>query len=159
MIRPSRAHAKITGSGRKFDRTTVWTMVWRWSDQRSIWSEKSDHRRIRAQLGLIITSSSALRSDQKRFRTPLAQIRDHFERIMFFSFFCFFSQMLALPRGSHKEAFWSKPHLKSDSSDQKKGVQLIAEAGPLQNKFWSIGDHDVSYGKLTKFIHGVRNIN
>ena len=41
----------------------VWTMVWRWSDQRSIWSKKSGHRRIRAQLGLIITSSSALGSD------------------------------------------------------------------------------------------------
>ena len=111
---------EITGSGRKFERTSVWTMVWRWSDQRSIWSEKSDHRRIRAHLGLIrgefkrnwidhnlfertfvwseatssaigliITSSSALGSDQKCFRTQLGVIRDHFERIILFHFFVF----------------------------------------------------------------------
>ena len=66
----------------------VWTMVWRWSDQRSIWSEKSDHRQIRAQLGLIKTSSSALGSDQKCFRTQLGLIRDKFECLIFF-FFCF----------------------------------------------------------------------
>ena len=50
---PVYSQTEITGSGRKFERTTLWTMVWRWSDQRSIWSEKSDHRRIRAHLGLI----------------------------------------------------------------------------------------------------------
>ena len=97
-----------TGSERKFERTTVWTMVWRWSDQRSIWSEKSDQRqfrvqvgliitsssalwsdqrRLRAQLGLIITSLSALGSDQKCFRTHLGLIRDHLERLIFFCFF------------------------------------------------------------------------
>ena len=52
----------------------VWTMVWRWSDHRSLWSEKSDHRRIRAHLGLIITSSSALLSDQRRLRAQLGLI-------------------------------------------------------------------------------------
>ena len=81
---------KITGSGQKFERTTVWTMVWRWSDQSSFWSEESDHRRIRAHLGLIITSSSALVSDQKCFRTQLGLIRDHFEPLFLFSFFVIF---------------------------------------------------------------------
>ena len=58
----------------------VWTMVWRWSDQISIWSENPDHRRIRAQLGLIITSSSALGSDQERLRVHLGLSRSDFER-------------------------------------------------------------------------------
>ena len=50
---PMCSQTKITGSGRKFERSTVWSMVWRWSDQRSIWSEESDHRQIRAHLVLI----------------------------------------------------------------------------------------------------------
>ena len=50
---PVCSQTEITGSGRKFERATVWMMVWRWSDQRSIWSKKSDHRRIRAHLSLI----------------------------------------------------------------------------------------------------------
>ena len=100
----------------------IFTMVWRWSDQRSIWSEKSDQTRLRAQLGLIITSSSALLSDQRQLRTQLGLIitsssalgsdqkcfwtqlgliRDHFEAIIFSFFFVFFYwKMLALPRGS-----------------------------------------------------------
>ena len=101
--------ASATGSD-QFERTTVWTMVMRWSGQRSIWYEKSDHRWNRAHLGLI---------------------RNVFERnwvwwgtnssAFFFHFYLFFYwQMLALPRGSHKAAFWSETHLKSDSSDQKK---------------------------------------
>ena len=40
---PVCSQTEITGPGRKFERTKVWTMVWRWSDQRSVWSEKSDH--------------------------------------------------------------------------------------------------------------------
>ena len=172
---------EITGSGRKFERTTVWAMVWRWSDQRSIWSDKSDQRRLRAQFGLIITSSSALLSDQRRlrpqlgliitsssalasdqkcFRTQLGLMRDHFERFFFYFFlFFFYWEMLALSRGIHKAAFWSETHHKSDSSDQKKGVQLIAEAGLLQKKLWSTGDHDVSFEKLFKLIHWDRNIH
>ena len=42
---------------------------------------------------------------------------------------------LALPRGNNKAAFRSKNHLKSDDSDQKQGVQLIANAGSLKRKF------------------------
>ena len=53
--------------------------------------------------------------------------------------------MLTLPRGNNKAAFWSETHIKSDSSDQKTGVQLIAQADPLERKFWSTGDHDVFF--------------
>ena len=66
--------------------------------------------------------------------------------------------MLALPRGNNEKAFCSETHLKSDSSVQKKGVQLIAKAGPLQRKFWLTGDHNVSYGELSKLIPWIRNI-
>ena len=38
---------------------------------------------------------------------------------IFFSFF-FYCEMLALPRGNNRAAFWSETHLKSNSSDQKK---------------------------------------
>ena len=31
---PVCSQTEITGSGRNFERTIVWTMVWRWSDQR-----------------------------------------------------------------------------------------------------------------------------
>ena len=76
---PVCSQTEVTGSGRKFERTTVWSMIWRWSDQRSIWSEKSDHRRIRAHLGLIRADfertwvcsemfSNAVLSDQGPFR-------------------------------------------------------------------------------------------
>ena len=58
---------EITGSGRKFERTTVWTMVWRLSDQRSMCSENSDHRRIRAHLGWSEATSSAIGSDHNLF--------------------------------------------------------------------------------------------
>ena len=57
---PVCSQTEITGSGRNFERATVCTIVWRWSDQRSFWFEKSDQRRLPAQLGLIIISSSAL---------------------------------------------------------------------------------------------------
>ena len=60
---PVCSQTEITGSGQKLERTTVWTMVWSWSGQRSIWSEKSDHRRIRVHLSLIINGSSAIGSD------------------------------------------------------------------------------------------------
>ena len=81
-------------------------MVWSWSGQKSVWSEKSGHRRIRAHLSLIRNSSSAIGSDRKRigvhfsliingssaigsdqkcFRTQLGLIRDHFDRLNFFS--------------------------------------------------------------------------
>ena len=73
MIRPSQAHTRVfpdrnyrvwtsalqsepwSGDGviRNPSVWKVWTMVWRWSDQRSIWSEKFDQRPIRAHLGLI----------------------------------------------------------------------------------------------------------
>ena len=50
------SQTEITGSGRKFERTTVWSMVWRWSDQSSFWSEESGpwsgDGLIRGQLGL-----------------------------------------------------------------------------------------------------------
>ena len=134
----------------------VWTMVWKWSDQRSNLTEKSDQRRLRAPLDQIITSSSALGSDQKCFWMQLSLIRDHFECLIFSLFYW---EMLALPRGNNKPAFWSQTHLKFDSSDQKKGVHLIAKAGPLQRTFLSTGDHDVSYGKLSKLIHWVRKIH
>ena len=39
---PVCSQTKITGSGRNFERTTVWTMVWSRSDQWSIWSQKSE---------------------------------------------------------------------------------------------------------------------
>ena len=61
--------------------------------------------------------------------------------------------MLALPRGNNKAAFRSETHLKSDVSEQKQGVQLIANAGPLKRKFSLTEDHDVSCRKLSKFIH------
>ena len=78
----------------------------------------------------------------------------------FFNFFWFFYWgMLALPRGNNKAAFRSETHLKSDDSDQKQGFQLIANAGPLKQKLWLTEDHDVSCGKLSKFIHWVRNMN
>ena len=38
------SQTEITGSGWTFERTTVWTMVWRWSDQRLCWSDKSEPR-------------------------------------------------------------------------------------------------------------------
>ena len=95
--------------------------------------------------------SSPLGSDQKCFRTQLGLIRDNFERPVFYW------EMLALPRGKNKAAFWSETHLKSDSSVQRRGVQLIAKVGPIQRTFWSIGDYDVSYGKLFKLIHWIRN--
>ena len=102
------SQTEVTEFGRQFARTTVWTMVWSCSGQRSIWSEKSDHRRIRARLSLmlngsseigsnrkrirahlnlIINGSSAIGSDQKSFQTQLGLIRDHFERLIFFIFF------------------------------------------------------------------------
>ena len=62
------SQTEITGSGRNFQRTSVWRMDWRWSDQRSIWSEKSDHRRIRAHLGLIITSSTEITGSGRNFQ-------------------------------------------------------------------------------------------
>ena len=84
-----------------------------------------DQRQLRAQLGLTITSSSALGSDQKCFRTQLGL--QGILSALFFFIFCYFFywKMLILPRGSPKAAFWSETHLKSDSSDRKKGVHLI----------------------------------
>ena len=136
---PACSQTEITGSGRKFERTTVSTMVWIRSGRRSIWSEKSHHKRIRAHLSLIINCSGAIGSDRKRIRvhlsliingssvnwsdqkcyqTQLGLIRGHFERFIFSIFFHW--EMLALPRASNTAAFWSETHLKSDNSDQKK---------------------------------------
>ena len=58
LIRPSRAHTRVFPDRNyrvfsEFRAHYGLIMVWRWSDQRSLWSGKSDHRRIRAHLGLI----------------------------------------------------------------------------------------------------------
>ena len=86
------------------DLEMVWSeviLVWK------VWSKAdssalgSDQRQFRAQLGLIIGGfqrnfvwseaiSSAIGSDHKCLQTQLGLIRDHFERIIFFIFFCFF---------------------------------------------------------------------
>ena len=57
-------------------------MVWSWSDQGSIWSEKSDHRRIRAHLSLVINGSSAIGSDQKGFSPADSKGRSPSEEIL-----------------------------------------------------------------------------
>ena len=129
---PVCSQTEITGSFRKFERITVWSwfgdglirghfglksLIIGGFERTFVWSE---------------ATSSAIGSDHKCLQTQLGLIRDHFERIIFFHCFRFFYwKMLALPRGSQKAAFWSETHLKSDSSDQKKRVQQIAEAGPL----------------------------
>ena len=147
---PVCSQTEITGSGRKFEHSTIWTMVWSWSGQISNWSEKSDLRRIRAHLSLIInrferswvwseTHSSALEPDHKRFErnwvwsemfsNAVVSDQGPFRGPYFFFFFLvfFYWEMLALPRVNNRAAFWSETHLKSNSSDQKKGVQLIAK--------------------------------
>ena len=99
-------------------------MVWVWSDQRSIRSGRSDHSfysldpwsgfgLIRGQFGLEGLISSAL----------------------FFPFYVFLLRDVGSERGNNKAAFQSETRLKSDDSDQKQGVQLIAKAGPLKRKF------------------------
>ena len=86
---PVCSQTEITGSGRKFERTKVRTMVWSWSVQRSNWSEKSDNKRIWAHMSVIINGLSAIGSDQKYFWTQLCLIGNHFERPIFL-LFCFF---------------------------------------------------------------------
>ena len=145
-----------------FERTWVWSEATSSEigsdhnlfERTFVWSEAtssaigSDHNLFERTFVWSEATSSVIGSDQGKFRA-------HFP-----SFFCFFYwEIVALPGGSHKAAFWSETHLKSDSSDQKTGVQTITEAGPLQKKLWSTGDHDVSYGKLSKLIHWVRNIH
>ena len=157
---PVCSQTKITGSGRKFESIRVWTMVWRWSDQRSIWSEKSDHGRFKRTWVWSEATSSAIGSNHNLFERTwvwseifsslIESDQGPFRAPLFFIFF--YSQMLALRRGNQKAAFWSETHLKSNSSDQKK-------RSPLQRKFWSTGDHDVSYGRLSKLIRLVRNIH
>ena len=88
-------------------------MVWIWSGQRSIWSEKSDHRRIRAHLSLLINGLSAIGSDRKRIRAYLSLIINRSTAIgsdqgpfrvpKFFVFF--YREMLPLPRCNNKAAF------------------------------------------------------
>ena len=119
---PACSQTEITGSGQKFERTTVWTMVWSRSGRRSIWSEKSRRRRIRAHLSLIKNGSSVNGSDQKCYQTQLGMIREQFERFIFFHFLFLYWEMLALPRGSKTAAFWSETHLKTDKSDQKRSA-------------------------------------
>ena len=117
---PVCSQTKITGSGRKFERITVWTMVWSSSDQESIWSEKSDHRRIRAHLSLIINDSRAIGYNQKCFWTQSGLIKDHFECLIFSFFVFFYWEMLTLQRGNSKAEFWSGNHLNPTGTDQKK---------------------------------------
>ena len=134
---PLCSQTEITGSGRKFERTTVWTIVWTWSDKRSIWSDKSDHRRIRAHLGLIRTNfernwvwsemfSNAIWSDQVPFWAP------------FFIFCFFYWKMLALSRGNNKAAFWSQTQPKSNRSDQKKESSWYQRPVPFTGNFYQL---------------------
>ena len=104
----------------------------------------SDQKRIRAHLSLIINGLSAIGSEQKCFWTQLGLIRDHFGTPYFFIFCLVYWEMLALPRGNNKAAFWSETHLNSDSSDQKNGIQLIAKAAPLRRKIWLTEDQSGS---------------
>ena len=137
---------KITGSGRKFERTTVGTVVcvglmrgqfdlknlivgvfeciWACNGSSAI---GSDQERIRAHLSLIASYSIGcywVLSERyaivrnwvlsERFWNEIASdqgpIRVHF------SFF-FYWEMMALPSGNNKSAFWSGTHLNSDGSD------------------------------------------
>ena len=107
-----RSQTEITGSGRNFERNTVCTMFWSWSDQGSIWSEKSDHRRIlesdhkRFERNGVWSEmfSSAIESDQGPFRVPI-----------FFIFLVFYWAMLAQQKTTIKQ-----------SSDQRLFYILIA---------------------------------
>ena len=145
-------------------------MVWFWSDQRSIRSGRSDHSLYSLDHGLGSVWSE-VNSVWKVWSQSLwsgpwsvfGLIRGQFSleglisSALFFQFF--YWGMLGLPRGNNKAAFRSEFHLKSDDCDQKQGVQLITNSGPLNRKFWLTEDHDVSSGKLSKFIHLVRNLN
>ena len=111
---PLCSQTEITGSGKRFERTIVWTMVWFRSDQRSIRSGRSDHSLYSLDHGLGSVWSEVNWVLKFWFRV-------HF----FFQFFCFLlrlCQELALPRGNNKAAFRSETHLKSDDSDWKQRV-------------------------------------
>ena len=70
---------EITGSGKRFERTIVWTMVWFRSDQRSIRSGRSDHSLYSLDHGLGLVWSEVNSVWKAWFRV-------HY----FFNFFCFF---------------------------------------------------------------------
>ena len=62
---------EITGSGKRFERTIVWTMVWFRSDQRSIRSGRSDHSLFSLDHGLGRSDQRSIRSrrsDHSLFR-------------------------------------------------------------------------------------------
>ena len=158
------SQTEITGSGRKFERTTVWSMVWRWSDQSSFWSEKSGawsgDGLIRGPIGLkslIIggfertlvwseATSSAIGSDHnlferiwiwsEMFSNAVGSDQGPFRAPHFFIFCVFYWEATIEQRSDQKL-------IQNPIALIKKGVQLIAKAGPLQRKFWSTGDHDV----------------
>ena len=95
MIRPSRAHTRVFPDRNYMVWTEVPAQYSLDDDLEMVWSEvilvsKSDHRRIRAHLRLIINGSSAIGSDQKCFWTQLGLIRDHFKGLFFI--FCFFTE-------------------------------------------------------------------
>ena len=96
--------------------------TWFWSDP-ILSAIGSDHNLFERTWDRSEFFLNAIHSDQGQFRAPY----------FFVFFWCFLTEMLALSRGNNKAAFWSETNLKSDSSDQKEGVQLIAKAGPLRN--------------------------
>ena len=179
LIRPSPTHTvcsqtKITGSGIWFECTIVWseiTSVWGWHDQRSL---RSGDGMIRGHFGLGMVWSEVISVwgwyAQRSLQDGNGLIREGFKRtlvwsetiasgILFDFFVLFYRAMLAQPRGNKKQHYEHRHIWSLMSLVRTKGLQLIEHASPLTVKLCLTVEDELLCGKLSEFIHWVRNVH
>ena len=131
---------KIAGSGIWFDCTITWSEVI------NVWVGL-----IRGGFKRTFVSSDKSLSSIGSDRTPFwAQ---------FISIFCTLTKRYWLWQEATKTALWSDTHLEADGFYQNQRGLADSKCLSPKRKFSITVDHDVSYGKLSKFIHWVRNMH
>ena len=139
---------RITWSGKDFERTFVWTVVWNLPDQRSLWSGT-----VWSEVTLVW--DGLIRGIFKRTLVwPETTSTNVFQASLFF-----YWHLLSLVRVNNKTAFWSELLLKIWWVSSEPRGPADSNCRSPQEKILNQSRSRRFYANLSKFFYSVKSIN